>query len=82
MREEGLRILLVLLHNKRKKSNAFSFSVGNIEKYLRNSLNNEYKSSCKIYAKISSTVYLYNVPKKQTVWTSVDLKQRQLFDLD
>lgn len=65
-----------------KKSNAFGFYVQNIENYLHNSLNNDYKSSCKIYAKISSTVYLYNVPKKQTVWTSIELKQRQLFDLD
>lgn len=65
-----------------RKNNAFGFSVKNIEDYLHNSSNNDYKSSCKIYAKISSTVYLYNVPKKQTVWTSIDLKQRQLFDLD
>ena len=65
-----------------RKNNAFGFSVKNIEDYLHNSSNNDYKSSCKIYAKISSTVYLYNVPKKQTVWTSIGWKQGQLFDLD
>ena len=41
-----------------------------------------YKNNCKVYAKVSSTVYLYNKPNTRTVWTSVDLKQRQLFDLD
>ena len=67
-----------------KKSNAFEFTVTeeNLEKYLKDSQNNGYKNSCRIYAKISSTVYLYNKPNTRTVWTSVDLKQRQLFDLD
>lgn len=45
-----------------------------------------YKNNCKVYAKVyakvSSTVYLYSKPNTRTVWTSVDLKQRQLFDLD
>ena len=41
-----------------------------------------YKNNCKVYAKESSTVYLYSKPNTRTVWTSVDLKQRQLFDLD
>ena len=36
----------------------------------------------KVYAKVSSTVYLYSKPNTRTVWNSVDLKQRQLFDLD
>ena len=31
---------------------------------------------------VSSTVYLYGEPKTSTVWASIDLKQRQLFDLD
>lgn len=67
-----------------KKSNTFEFTVTeeNLEKYLKDSQNNGYKNSCRIYAKISSTVYLYNKPNTRTVWTSVDLKQRQLFDLD
>lgn len=30
----------------------------------------------------SSTVYLYGEPKTSTVWASIDLKQRRLFDLD
>ena len=41
-----------------------------------------YKNNCKVYAKVSSTVYLYSKPNTRTVWNSVDLKQRQLFDLD
>ena len=41
-----------------------------------------YKNNCKVYAKVSSTVHLYSKPNTRTVWTSVDLKQRQLFDLD
>ena len=41
-----------------------------------------YKNNCKVYAKVSSTVYLYSKQNTRTVWNSVDLKQRQLFDLD
>ena len=41
-----------------------------------------YKNNCKVYAKVSSTGYLYSKPNTRTVWNSVDLKQRQLFDLD
>ena len=41
-----------------------------------------YKNKCKLYAKVSSTVYLYSSTYTRTVWNSVDLKQRQLFDLD
>ena len=33
-----------------------------------------YKNNCKVYAKVSSTVY--SKPNTRTVWTSVDLKQR------
>ena len=41
-----------------------------------------YKNNCKVYAKVSSTVYLYGKANTRTVWASINLKQRQLFDLD
>ncbi len=65
------------------QNNAYGFTVPDIEKYLRNSGGlQDYRSSCKVYVKLSSTVYLYGEPKTSTVWAGVDLKQRQLFDLD
>ena len=65
------------------QNNAYGFTVPDIEKYLRNSGGlQDYRSSCKVYVKLSSTVYLYGEPKTSTVWADVDLKQRQLFDLD
>ena len=68
-----------------KDSSVYSLKLNNIEQYLKKQNADgtyTYKNNCKVYAKVSSTVYLYNKPNTRTVWTSVDLKQRQLFDLD
>ena len=68
-----------------KDSSVYSLKLNNIEQYLKKQNADRtytYKNNCKVYAKVSSTVYLYNKPNTRTVWTSVDLKQRQLFDLD
>ena len=68
-----------------KDSSVYSLKLNNIEQYLKKQNADgtySYKNNCKVYAKVSSTVYLYNKPNTRTVWTSVNLKQRQLFDLD
>lgn len=68
-----------------KDSSVYSLKLNNIEQYLKKQNADgtyTYKNNCKVYAKVSSTVYLYSKPNTRTVWTSVDLKQRQLFDLD
>lgn len=52
-----------------------------LEYYLKKP-DNTYRNNCKVYAKVSSTVYLYGKANTRTVWTSINLKQRQLFDLD
>ena len=64
---------------------AYSLTVPGIETYLRKTEEDgtqDYRKSCKVWAQVSSTVYLYGEPKTSTVWASIDLKQRQLFDLD
>ena len=63
----------------------YSLTVPGIETYLRKTEEDgtqDYRKSCKVWAQVSSTVYLYGEPKTSTVWASIDLKQRQLFDLD
>ena len=65
-----------------RQNNAYGFTVPDIEQYLRKQQNSSYKENCKIYVKVSSTVYLYGEPKVSTSWASMDLKQRQLFELD
>ena len=68
-----------------KNNNAYALTIPGIENYLRqteSSGTQDYRKSCKVYVKVSSTVYLYGEPKTSTVWSSVDLKQRQLFDMD
>ena len=67
------------------QNNAYSLTVPGIETYLRKTEEDgtqDYRKSCKVWAQVSSTVYLYGEPKTSTVWASIDLKQRQLFDLD
>lgn len=67
------------------QNNAYSLTVPGIETYLRNTEEDgtqDYRKSCKVWVQVSSTVYLYGEPKTSTVWAGVDLKQRQLFDLD
>lgn len=62
---------------------AYGFRINDIEQFLRDdSLTKAYKSNCRVYVKVSSTVYLYGSAKTNTSWASIDLKQRQLFDLD
>ena len=61
-------------------NDAFGFTLNDVEQYLRAA--NGYKENCKLYVRISSTVYLYGVQNTSTVWSSIDLKQRQLFELD
>ena len=67
------------------QNTAYSLTVPGIETYLRKTEEDgtqDYRKSCKVWAQVSSTVYLYGEPKTSTVWASIDLKQRQLFDLD
>ena len=65
-------------------NNAYGFNVENIEQYLRdtNGTQNDYYANCKIYAKVSSSVSIYGTANKKESWTSINLKQRQFFDLD
>lgn len=63
------------------QNNAYGFTMPEIEKYLRTS-GNRYKKECRLYVKVSSTVYLYGTPTESTTWSYIDLKQRQLFELD
>ena len=63
------------------QNNAYGFTMPEIEKYLRTS-GNRYKKECRLYVKVSSTVYLYGAPTESTTWSYIDLKQRQLFELD
>lgn len=68
-----------------KNSSVYSLKLSGIEDYLKKTEENgtkTYKNNCKVYAKVSSTVYLYGKANTRTVWTSINLKQRQLFDLD
>lgn len=62
-------------------NDTFSFTVSNIENYLKES-GNLYNNNCKIHAKVTSTVSLYGKPVTKSSWAVIDLSQRQLFDLD
>lgn len=64
-----------------KNNNAFQFTIYEIERYLRNP-DVSYRPSCKIFVKVKSTVVLYGKEVSNYSWASLDLKQRQLFDLD
>ena len=65
-------------------NNAYGFNVENIEQYLRDrgGTQNDYYANCKIYAKVSSSVSIYGTANKKESWSSINLKQRQFFDLD
>lgn len=68
-----------------KNSSVYSLKLSGVEAYLKKTEENgtkTYKNNCKVYAKVSSTVYLYGKANTRTVWTSINLKQRQFFDLD
>ena len=62
-------------------NNAYKFSIPDIEKYLQTE-SGGYKSNCVLYVKVTSTVSLYGTPTTSSTWSSIDLTQRQLFDLD
>lgn len=62
-------------------NNAYAFTVNNIEQYLKD-VTGGYKQNCKIYAKVTSNVTLYGKKYTKTKWSSIDLKQRQLFEMD
>ena len=68
------------------ENNAFSMNVDDIEQYLRDTGSsdnlNGYKKSCKLYVRVKSTVYLYGKENSNISWASIDLKQRQLFELN
>ena len=64
------------------QNNAYSFSISDVEQYLKNAADNGYYTNCKVYIVINSTVYLYGQEKSETSWASIDLKQRQLFEMD
>ena len=68
------------------ENNAFSLNVADIEQYLRDTGSsdnlNGYKKSCKLYVRVKSTVYLYGQENSNISWASIDLKQRQLFELN
>lgn len=65
-----------------KDNNAYGLRIADIERYLKAQDQSGYREQCKIYVKVTSTVSLYGTVTKRTSWTSIDLKQRQLFDLD
>ena len=71
-----------------KENNAFKLTVPEPEQYLRitgsatSDEGNGYRKDCRLYVKVTSTVYLYGEPKTSTQWASIDLKQRQLFELN
>ena len=63
------------------QSNAFQLTVPHIERYLRQGTSG-YKNNCRLYVKVTSTVYLYGQPRTSTSWAGIDLRQRQLFDMN
>ena len=72
-----------------EQNNAFKLTLSDPEQYLRTTTGsatsgkkNSYRTDCKLYVKVTSTVYLYGEPKTSTSWASIDLKQRQLFELN
>ena len=72
-----------------EQNNAFKVTLSDPEQYLRTTTGsatsgkkNSYRTDCKLYVKVTSTVYLYGEPKTSTSWASIDLKQRQLFELN
>lgn len=66
-----------------EENNTYGFTVPAIEQYLKKTdSSGEYKSNCKVYVKVTSTIKLYGKDVTSTSWASINLKQRQLFDLD
>ena len=66
-----------------EENNTYGFTIPAIEQYLKKTdSSGEYKSNCKVYVKVTSTIKLYGKDVTSTSWASINLKQRQLFDLD
>ena len=70
------------------QNTAYQLTLSNLEQYLKTTGSatsgdqNGYRKDCKLHVKVTSTVYLYGEPKVSTKWASIDLKQRQLFELN
>ena len=62
-------------------NNAYGFKIPDIEQYLKKA-DSGYNESCNVYVKVTSTVNLYGKSIVNHSWASIDLKHRQLFDLD
>lgn len=65
-----------------KQNNAYGFKISGIEKYLRDTQNVGTYKNKKVYVLVTSTVYLYSNEVSTSSVAVLDLKQRQLFDLD
>ena len=65
-----------------KQNNAYGFKISDIEDYLRDTQNIGYYTNKKVYVLVTSTVYLYGSKVSTSSVAVLDLKQRQLFDLD
>ena len=63
------------------ENNAYRITLPQIEKYLRDT-NGKYLQNCKLYVKVTSKVALYGKSTVSVSEASIDLKQRQLFELD
>ena len=61
-------------------NDTFQFELKDMESYLKQA--DGYKKNCRIFARIESTVTLYGSTANKETWTSINLKPRQLFDLD
>lgn len=63
------------------KNNAYRITLSDIEQYLHDSGGN-YVKNCRLYVKVTSTVSLYGKNTTSVSESFIDLKQRQLFELD
>lgn len=64
------------------ENNAYCITLSDIEQYLWDDDAGSYLPNCKLYVKVTSTVSLYGKNITSVSEASIDLKQRQLFDLD
>ena len=62
-------------------NNVYGFKIPVIEQYLKKA-DTSYNENCTVYVKVTSTVNLYGKSIVNHSWASIDLKHRQLFDLD
>lgn len=69
-------------HLGRTSNNAYKIRLTNMEQFLKSSSGNGYTQNCKLFVEVTSEVTLYGEVKTNTSIASINLKQRQLFDLD